>query len=95
MSKKRGLDRKTWIVTELVIGLAGIVYGLYATISSLPALNAIYIVIASLGFLLLLIAIVQILIGRKRKIKKYCSKCGEEIKKEDEFCAKCGEEISK
>ena len=93
--KKRGLDRYTWIITELVIGLAALIYGLYATINALPTLNAIYIVIASLGLLLLLISVIQFLIGRKKKIKKYCAKCGEEIKKEDEFCAKCGEEIPK
>ena len=92
--KKRGLDKYTWIITELVIGLAALGYGLYATINSLPELNAVYVVIASLGMLLLLIAITQILIGRRKKIKKFCSKCGAEIKKEDEFCAKCGAEIS-
>ena len=92
--KKRGLDRYTWIITEPVIGLAALVYGLYATINSLPVLNAIYVIIASLGMLLLLIALTQILIGRRKKIKKYCSKCGAEIKKEDEFCAKCGAEIT-
>ena len=92
--KKRGLDRYTWMITELVIGLAAFVYGLYATLTSLQELNAIYIVVASLGMLLLLIAITQILIDRRKKIKKYCSKCGVEIKKEDEFCAKCGVEIS-
>jgi len=69
--KKRGLDRYTWIITEPVIGLAALVYGLYATINSLPVLNAIYVIIASLGMLLLLIALTQILIGRRKKIKKY------------------------
>ena len=92
--KKRGLDKYTWIITELVIGLAALIYGLYATFKSLQDLNAIYVVIACLGMLLLLIAIAQILIDRRKKIKKYCSKCGAEIKKEDEFCAKCGAEIS-
>ena len=92
--KKRGLDKYTWIVAELVIGLAALIYGLYATINSLPVLNAIYVVIASLGMLLLLIAVGQILIARRKKIKKYCPKCGEKIKTEDEFCAKCGEEIT-
>jgi len=92
--KKRGLDKYTWIITELVIGLAALIYGLYATINSLPNPPVTYIVIASLGMLLLLIAIGQTLLTKRKKIKKYCSKCGEEIKKEDEFCAKCGEEIT-
>ncbi|MEE9410654.1 MAG: zinc ribbon domain-containing protein [Candidatus Heimdallarchaeota archaeon] len=92
--KKRGLNKYTWIVTELLIGLAALVYGLYATIKSLPDPNVTYIVITILGTVLLFIAIGQILLARRKKIKKHCSKCGEKIKKDDEFCAKCGKEIT-
>jgi hypothetical protein len=94
MSKRRSkLDMFTWIVTELIIGLGLLVYGLYAMINALPDINVLYIILASLGLCLLLASIIQILVYRKKKIKKFCSKCGEKIKKDDEFCAKCGEKI--
>ncbi len=94
MPKRRSkLDMLTWIITELIIGIGLIVYGLYATINALPAINVLYIVLASLGVCFLLASIIQILVYRKKKIKKFCSKCGEKIKKDDEFCAKCGEKV--
>lgn len=94
MSKKRSkLDMFTWIITELIIGLGLTVYGLYATITALPDINVLYIVLASLGVCLLLVSTIQILVYRKKKIKKFCSKCGEKIKKDDEFCSKCGEKV--
>ena len=95
MSKRKSkLDKFTWIVTELIIGLGLLVYGLYATISALSEeINVLYIVLASLGFCLLLASIIQILVYRKKKVKKFRAKCGEQIKKDDEFCAECGEQI--
>ena len=94
MSKKRSkFDMITWIITELIIGLGLLVYGLYATINALPDINVLYIILACLGICFLLASIIQILIYRKKKIMKFCSKCGEKIKKDDEFCSKCGEKI--
>ncbi len=94
MPKKRSkLDMLTWIITELIIGLGLSVYGLYATINALPDINVLYIILASIGVCLLFASIIQILVYRKKKIKKFCSKCGEKIKKDDEFCSKCGEKV--
>ncbi|MFW9851886.1 MAG: zinc ribbon domain-containing protein [Candidatus Thorarchaeota archaeon] len=93
MPKRSKLNVLTWIFTELVIGLGLLVYGLSATIIALPEINVVYIVLASIGICLLLVSIIQILIYRKKKVKKFCSKCGEKIKKDDEFCSKCGEKV--
>jgi len=93
MPKRSKLDMLTWIVTELIIGIGLVIYGLYATINALPVINVVYIVLASIGICLLIASIIQILIYRKKKVKKFCSKCGEKIKKDDEFCSKCGEKV--
>ena len=94
MSKRKSkLDMFTWIVTELIIGLGLLVYGLYATIIALPSINILYVVLASLGVCLLIASTIQIFVYRKKKVKKFCSKCGEKIKKDDEFCSKCGEKV--
>ena len=95
MPKKRStFDKLTWIITELIIGTAALGYGLFGMISKLPEIVVIYIVLLCGGAILLTAGIIQIVILRKKKVKKFCSKCGEKIKKEDEFCAKCGEKIA-
>lgn len=91
--KKSNFNRLTWIFTALIIGLAGLIYGLYGTISFLPNPPVMYIILLSLGGLFLIIAIVLLVLFFKKKEKHYCAKCGEKIKKTDEFCAKCGEKI--
>ena len=95
MSKKKSkLDRYTWIITELVLGILALGYGLTAIIGWPTETNLLYIILICLGSFLVLIAIIQLIIMRKKKINKFCSKCGEKIKKEDDFCPKCGEKIS-
>ncbi len=91
--KKSNFNRLTWVITELIIGLAGFVYGLYGTISSLPEILTTYIILLSMGGILLIVAIVQLIPILKKREKKYCAKCGEKIKKNDEFCSKCGEKV--
>ena len=90
--KKSNLNRLTWIFTEMFIGLAGLVYGLWGTITQEPV---IYVILLSLGGILLLVAIIQLIFYFKKKEKIYCAKCGEKIKKKDDFCPKCGEKIEK
>ena len=90
--KKSNVNKLTWIFTELIIGLAGLVYGLWGTITQG---QVIYIILLALGGTLLLVAILQIIIHFKKREKIFCAKCGERIKKHDEFCAKCGEKIEK
>jgi len=92
--KKSTFDRYTWIVTELIIGIAVLGYGLYGIIDRPTTTNYVYIILVSSGSILLLMAIIQIILQRKKKISKFCSKCGEKIKKEDKFCPKCSEKIS-
>ncbi|MCE7741016.1 MAG: zinc ribbon domain-containing protein [Candidatus Heimdallarchaeota archaeon] len=89
--KKSTFNRLTWVLTELVFGLAGLIYGLLGTISS--EVRVTYIILLSLGGVLLIVATVQLIIYFKKKEKIYCAKCGERIKKNDEFCSKCGEKI--
>ena len=61
MSKKKSsFNKLTWIITELIIGLGGLIYGLYGTIKSIPDIKIVYIVVLSLGAVLLIIAILQI-----------------------------------
>ena len=91
--KKSKLDRYTWIITELVLGIAAFGYGLFGMIITPTTYNYVYIILVCLGSILLLTAIIQITLMRKKKINKFCSKCGEKIKKEDDFCPKCGEKI--
>ncbi len=91
--KKSNFNKLTWVFTELLIGLAGLVYGLWGTISSLPDPPVTYIILLSLGGVLLIVASVQLIIYLKKKEKIHCAKCGERIKKNDEFCAKCGEKV--
>ncbi len=94
MSKKKSkLDRYTWIITELVLGIAALGYGLFGIIVTPTPLNYLYIILICLGSISILTAIIQMTIMRKKKINKFCSKCGEKIKKEDDFCPKCGEKI--
>ncbi|MHA1199159.1 MAG: zinc ribbon domain-containing protein [Candidatus Heimdallarchaeaceae archaeon] len=91
---KSTFNRLTWVLTELIIGLAGLVYGLWGTISLLPDdIGVTYIILLSLGGVLLILATVQLIIYFKKKEKIYCAKCSERIKKNDEFCSKCGEKI--
>lgn len=92
--KKSTFDKYTWIITELVIGIAALGYGLFGIIVTPTTSNYLYIILVCGGSILTLAAIIQILILRKKKIDKFCSKCGEKIKKEDEFCAKCGKELA-
>ena len=91
--KKSKFDRYTWIITELVLGIAALGYGLFGIIDRSTTYNYIYIILVSLGSILFLVAIIQITLMRKKKINKFCSKCGEKIKKEADFCPKCGEKI--
>jgi ribosomal protein S27AE len=91
--KKSKFDRYTWIITELVLGIAALGYGLFGKIMTPTSYNYIYIILVCLGSILLLVAIFQLTTMRKKKISKFCSKCGEKIKKEDDFCPKCGEKI--
>ncbi len=91
--KKSTFDRYTWIVTELVIGIAALGYGLFGIIKTPTSTNYTYIVLVCTGSILLLMAIIQIIIMRKKKVNIFCSKCGEKIKKADDFCPKCGEKI--
>ncbi len=94
MSKKKSkLDRFTWIITELILGILALGYGLAGIIGWPTSSNYLYIILICLGSILLLTSIIQIIIMRKKKINKFCSKCGEKIKKEDDFCPKCGEKI--
>ena len=93
--KKSSFNRYTWVITELIIGLAGLVYGLYGTISSLPDPITTYIILLSMGSILFILAILQLILLLKRREKIYCAKCGERIKKNEEFCPKCGEKIEK
>ena len=90
--KKSNLNKYTWIFTELLIGLAALIYGLWATITQE---SVIYIILLSLGGVLFVVAVVQLIIAFRKREKHYCAKCGEQIKKEDEFCKKCGEQIEK
>jgi hypothetical protein len=86
-------DKFTWIITEMILGIAILSYGLYAIILEvLPIYFSAALCVV--GGLLLIASIIQILIRRKKKIKKYCSKCGQKTKKGDEFCSKCGEKIT-
>jgi hypothetical protein len=91
--KKSNFNRLTWIFTELILGLAGLIFGLWATIVKLPEINAIYIVILSVGGMLLIVSILQLILLFKKREKIYCAKCGERIKRSDDFCSKCGEKI--
>ncbi len=91
--KKSAFDRYTWIVTELVIGIAALGYGLFGIIDRPTSSNYFFIILICSGSILLLVSIIQIVMMRKKKIDKFCSKCGEKIKKEDDFCPKCGEKI--
>jgi len=91
--RKSTFDKYTWIVTELILGIAALGYGLFGIIVTPTTLNYVYIILICLGSILLLTAIIQIIMHRKKKISKFCSKCGEKIKKEDDFCPKCGEKI--
>jgi len=91
--KKSTFDRYTWIVTELIIGIAALGYGLFGIIKTPTDSNYFYIILVCSGSILLLMSIIQIIMLRKKKINKFCSKCGEKIKKADDFCPKCGEKI--
>lgn len=105
MTKKRSkFDKITWIITELVLGLVALVYGLYGVIADQiddqiddQEPQVLYIVLASVGCVLTLFAIAQIMIGRRRKkqdkIIHHCPKCGKKVEKADEFCRKCGEKV--
>ncbi len=94
MSKKKSVfDKYTWIVTELIVGIAAFGYGLFGIIKTPTSTNYTYIILVCLGSIGLLVAIIQIIILRKKKVNKFCSKCGEKIKKEDKFCPKCSEKI--
>ncbi len=106
------IDKITWIVTELLFGIAGLIYGSYGLISNLidnkkllvqPG-DIVFVVIASVGFILLVMVLIQIRLLKSRKPQrkqqvvksiKYCASCGNKLKKEEEFCSKCGEELSK
>ena len=90
--KKSSFNKLTWIFTELLIGLAALIYGLWGTITQEPT---IYIILLSSGGVLLVVSIIQLIIHFRKKEKLYCAKCGERIKKDDEFCKKCGEKIEK
>ncbi|MCK4845317.1 MAG: zinc-ribbon domain-containing protein [Candidatus Heimdallarchaeota archaeon] len=97
MTKKRSkFDKITWIITELVLGLVALVYGLYGVIDAHDP-QVLYIILASVGCVLTLFAVVQIVIERRRKkqdkIIHHCPKCGKKVEKEDEFCRKCGEKV--
>jgi hypothetical protein len=91
--KKSVFDKYTWIVTELIVGIAALGYGLFGIIKTPTPTNYAYIILVCLGSIGLLVAIIQIIILRKKKVNKFCSKCGEKIKKEDKFCPKCSEKI--
>lgn len=101
MTKKRSkFDKITWIITELVLGLVALVYGLYGVIAD--QINdrepqVLHIILASVGCVITLFAIAQIVIGRRRKkqdkIIHHCPKCGKKVEKTDEFCRKCGEKV--
>ena len=103
MTKKRSkFDKITWIITELVLGLAALVYGLYGVIAKKDPQDpqdpqVLYIILVSVGCVLTLFAIAQIVIGRRRKkqdkIIHHCPKCGKKVEKADEFCRKCGEKV--
>lgn len=106
------IDKITWIVTALLLGIAGLVYGSYGLIANLiddkellvqPG-DIVFVVLASIGFILLVVALIQIRLLKRRKPQrkqklvtsiKYCVSCGNELKKDEEFCSKCGEELSK
>ena len=90
--KKSNLNKYTWIFTELLIGLAALIYGLWGTIAQD---QIIYIILLSMGGVLLVVAIIQLIIALRKREKLYCAKCGDKIKKDDEFCKKCGEKIEK
>jgi len=90
--KQSNFNKLTWIFTELLIGLAVLVYGLWGTITRDPI---IYIILLTIGGVLLLVAIIQLIIHFKKREKLYCAKCGERINKDDDFCKKCGEKIEK
>lgn len=97
MTKKRSkFDKITWIITELVLGLVALVYGLYGVIPDQEP-QVLYIILASVGCVLTLFAVAQIMIGRRRKkqdkIIHHCPKCGKKVEKADEFCRKCGEKV--
>ena len=90
--KQSNFNKLTWVFTELIIGLAGLVYGLWGTITRA---TVIYIILLSLGGVLLVVAVIQLIIHFKKKEKIYCAKCGEKLSKNDEFCKKCGEKMEK
>ena len=92
--KKSTFNRYTWIITELILGLASFGYGLSGLIMQATETLYIFTILTTLGGIAIVVAIIQILILRKKKVDKFCSKCGEKIKKEDEFCAKCGKELA-
>ncbi|MHA1866875.1 MAG: zinc ribbon domain-containing protein [Candidatus Heimdallarchaeaceae archaeon] len=95
---KSKFDRITWIVTELIIGFAASGYGVYGLFKGLPEQKILHIIISSIGVILLLLALTQILIFRAKKKKakkvKHCPKCGAEVQKGDEHCRKCGEKLN-
>ncbi len=50
-------------------------------------------VLVIIGVIILAYYIVGWIIGRVKKSKENCSKCGAKLTSEDEFCPSCGEKV--
>ncbi len=92
--KKSKFDQITWIITGIIIGILGAIYGLYGLIKADQHLIILYSIIAIVGSILLLIAVTQIIIIKRKEKKEAkierCPKCGAKVFKGDEHCRKCG-----